>query len=122
MRFTPIHRTLEKLKRYSFYLGGDQPHVPWLDLTLGIGIPGVFLLVLAGVLAVKNALNVIPHLWSGISLWMLLSIALLMTTTEVSQQIYLDALVFLILWTAGLGLDAHLKHLPTKSKLNVLSY
>lgn len=83
-----------------------QAHSAWLDLTLGIGIPGVFLLVLAGVLALKNARQTRPRFWSFIAFWMLVSIALLMTTTEVSQKIYIDALVFLILWTAGLGLNA----------------
>lgn len=83
-----------------------QAHSAWLDLILGIGIPGVFLLVLAAALALKNASQVTPQFWSVIALWMLSSITLLMTTTEVSQQIYIDALVFLILWTAGLGLGA----------------
>ncbi|WP_062307826.1 O-antigen ligase family protein [Polynucleobacter sinensis] len=86
-----------------------QAHSAWLDLTLGIGIPGVFLLVLAGVIALKNA----SKAWGAIALWMLLSITLLMTTTEVSQQVYIDALAFLILWTAGLGLHDH-----TQSDIN----
>ncbi len=81
-----------------------QAHSAWLDLILGIGVPGVFLLVLAGVLAIKNAWQATPRFWSVIALWMLSSIVLLMTTTEVSQQIYIDALVFLILGVAGLGL------------------
>lgn len=81
-----------------------QAHSAWLDLTLGIGIPGVFLLVLAAVLALKNAWKSPSRLWGWTALWALSSIALLMITTEVSQQIYMDALVFLILWTAGLGL------------------
>lgn len=81
-----------------------QAHSAWLDLMLGIGIPGIFLLVLAAVLALKNALQVRARFWGRITLWMLLSIALLMATTEVSQQIYIDALAFLILFTAGLGL------------------
>lgn len=83
-----------------------QAHSAWLDLILGIGIPGFFLLVLSGVLALKNALRVTPCFWGVIFLWMLLSIALLMTTTEVSQRIYLDALVFLILCAAGIGLGS----------------
>jgi hypothetical protein len=83
-----------------------QSHSGWLDLTLGIGIPRVFLLILAGVLALKNAWRVARDFWGSIALWILLSIALLMITTEVSQKSYIDALVFLILWTAGLGLGA----------------
>lgn len=84
-----------------------QSHSGWLDLFLGIGIPGGFLLILAGVISLKNVLQVDGRSWGSISLWILLSIALLMITTEVSQKTYIDALVFLILWTAGLGLHTH---------------
>jgi CBS domain-containing membrane protein len=31
MRHTLTHRILDKLKHYSFYLGGDQPHVAWVE-------------------------------------------------------------------------------------------
>ncbi|MBU3589062.1 HPP family protein [Polynucleobacter sp. 80A-SIGWE] len=31
MRNAPIQRILNKLKRHSFYLGGDQPHVAWVE-------------------------------------------------------------------------------------------
>lgn len=81
-----------------------QAHSAWLDLTLGIGIPGVCLLLLAEVLALRNALQVSPRLWSESNLWLLLSISLLMLTTEVSFSPYVDALLFLILCTAGIGL------------------
>lgn len=84
-----------------------QAHSAWLDLTLGIGIPGLFLLIMAALLSIKNAWQVAPSSWGAVALWMLVSIALLMTTTEVSQQIYIDSLVFLILWAAGLGLNHH---------------
>jgi Ca2+/Na+ antiporter len=84
-----------------------QSHSGWLDLTLGIGIPGVFLLILAGGLALKNAWRVARNAWGSIALWILLSIVLLMVTIEVSQKTYIDALVFLIFWAAGLGLHTH---------------
>jgi hypothetical protein len=81
-----------------------QAHSAWLDLTLGIGIPGVFILVLAGGMALKNALYDSHSFWGGPALWILSSIALLMATTEVSQSNYINALIYLILWAAGLGL------------------
>jgi hypothetical protein len=81
-----------------------QSHSGWLDLTLGVGIPGVFLLLLAGVLSLKNVWVAACNPWGSIALWILLSIALLMITTEVSQRTYIDALIFLILWVTGLGL------------------
>lgn len=95
-----------------------QAHSAWLDLTLGIGIPGVLLLVLAGGLALKNACQTRIRFWGSESLWMLLSVALLMATTEVSQQIYIDALVFLILWTAGLGLSSQSTQMVTECELS----
>jgi hypothetical protein len=84
-----------------------QSHSGWLDLFLGIGIPGGFLLILAGAISLRNALQADRQSWGGISFWILLSIALLMITTEVSQKTYIDALAFLILWTAGLGLHSN---------------
>nr|WP_255534993.1 O-antigen ligase family protein [Polynucleobacter sp. Nonnen-W13] len=86
-----------------------QAHSAWLDLTLGIGIPGVLLLFLAGVVALNNALHATYRFWGNAALWIISSIALLMTTTEVSQSIYIDTLVFMILWVAGLGLNCPLR-------------
>lgn len=91
-----------------------QAHSAWLDLTLGIGIPGIFLLVFAGILSLRNALQITPDYWGTTALWVLLSIALLMITTEVSRPPYIDALVFLILWVAGLGLGQQSKSKPSK--------
>ena len=81
-----------------------QSHSGWLDLTLGIGVPGIFLLVLAGVIGAKNASKVMSPFWNTPILWLISSIALLMITTEVSQRVYVEALIFLILWMSGLGL------------------
>ena len=83
-----------------------QSHSGWLDLVFGIGIPGVLLIVLSGVLALVHVLRAAPYFLGSATFWMLLSIALLMITTEVSQKVYLEALIFLILVTAGLGLYA----------------
>jgi hypothetical protein len=84
-----------------------QSHSGWLDLTLGIGLPGVALILLAGIFALKNIYCANAGFWRGISSWLLLSITLLMVTTEVSQEIYVDALIFLILWVGAMGLRSH---------------
>ena len=81
-----------------------QSHSGWLDLTLGIGIPGVLLILLAGGLSIIQAHTADRGLWSRTGIWVLLSIALLMLTTEVSQKTYVDALIFWILWLGALGL------------------
>lgn len=88
-----------------------QCHSAWLDLTLGIGIPGVLLLIFAGALALKNAHMAAPRPWGQAAAWILLSIALLMITTEVSHSPYFETLVFIVLWVAGIGLNK-----PTASK------
>jgi len=83
----------------------DTSHSAWLDLTLGIGIPGMSLLLLSGLLALINSQRVTPYFWGSVAFWLLISISLLMITTEVARKGYIEALLFLILWTAGLGLQ-----------------
>jgi hypothetical protein len=83
----------------------DTSHSAWLDLTLGIGIPGVTFILLSGVLALVNVQRLAPYFWGATALWLLISIALLMVTTEVSRKGYVEGLLFLILWIAGLGLQ-----------------
>jgi O-antigen ligase len=80
-----------------------QSHSGWLDLTLGIGIPGIVLIILASSLAMRNLVHS-KLIWSDPVIWTLSSIALLMVTTEVSQKVYLDALIYLILFAASLSL------------------
>jgi hypothetical protein len=84
----------------------DTAHSAWLDLTLGIGIPGITLLLLSGLLALINSQRITPYFWGSAAFWLLISIFLLMITTEVARKGYIEALLFLILWTAGLGLHA----------------
>ena len=86
----------------------DTAHSAWLDLTLGIGIPGITLLLLSGLLALINSQRITPYFWGSAAFWLLISIFLLMITTEVARKGYIEALLFLILWTAGLGLHSKL--------------
>jgi len=83
----------------------DTSHSAWLDLTLAIGIPGVTLIFLSGLLALISVQRAAPYFWATTAFWLLVSIALLMVTTEVSRKGYIEALLFLVLWTAGLGLQ-----------------
>jgi len=80
-----------------------QSHSAWMDFTLGLGIPGFLLLFGAGMLAWKQSFNM--HLpWKSIGVWGLGATLLLLFTTEVSQRVYLDALIFAILWVTSLTL------------------
>jgi hypothetical protein len=96
----------------------DTSHSAWLDLTLAIGIPGMSLLILSGLLALINSQRAAPYFWGSAAFWMLISIALLMITTEVARKGYIEALLFLIFWIAGMGLhtevDENLGGLPDK--------
>ncbi len=83
----------------------DTSHSAWLDLTLGIGIPGVTLILLSGLLALIGTQRVPLYFWAATAFWLLISISLLMITTEVARKDYTEAFLFLILWIAGLGLQ-----------------
>lgn len=85
----------------------DTAHSAWLDITLGIGIPGVFLILLSGALAIKNTRQLAPSYYSVAVLWTLLSIFLLMLTTEVARKVYIEAVIFMILLAAGMGVGGY---------------
>jgi hypothetical protein len=82
----------------------DTAHSAWLDITLGIGIPGVFLLLLSGILALKNTLRPAANVFAVAVFWAVLSIFLLMLTTEVARKVYLESLIFMILLATGIGM------------------
>ena len=81
-----------------------QSHSGWLDLTMGIGIPGVLLILFAAGLSIRNLACYSESIWGSPFIWALSSIGLLMITTEVSQKVYLDAFIYCILFTASLSL------------------
>ena len=89
----------------------DQSHSAWLDLTLGIGIPGTCLVLGALILALYRAMiNVTnnPHnsnqaQWSSRVAWVLWALLLLWCTSEISQKIHLIALLFWVSFAIGLS-------------------
>jgi hypothetical protein len=80
-----------------------QSHSGWLDLMLGIGVPGALLLLVAGLLAIFNVSR-ITFPWSILGGWSLASILLLYTTTEVAQKNYVDTFVWFISLVASMAL------------------
>jgi hypothetical protein len=80
-----------------------QSHSGWLDFTLGLGLPGLFLLLGAGVLAWYQSLSG-PSLAQIIGGWVSASLLLSMFTTELSQKVYVDGLIFMIGLTAALNM------------------
>jgi len=81
-----------------------QSHSAWLDFTLGLGVPGIVLLLGSGILAWRNAKKIFLP-WNTAGRWGLSSILLLMCTTELSQRVYIDATIFMIGFAASLGLN-----------------
>jgi hypothetical protein len=69
-----------------------QSHSGWLDLTMGIGIPGILLILFAAGLSIRNLACYSESIWGSPFIWVLSSIGLLMITTEVSQKVYLEVL------------------------------
>jgi hypothetical protein len=80
-----------------------QSHSGWLDFALGMGMPGVALLLGSSILACLGARRNSPP-WSAIGLWGLASIIMLFCTTEVSQKVFIDAFIFLIAFVSALGI------------------
>ena len=76
-----------------------QTHSGWLDVTLGLGIPG-FLLIALTIIISYLALLRSKNLCAEYGASIILSIFLVFFTTELSQRIYIEAL-FLILGLAS---------------------
>jgi hypothetical protein len=80
-----------------------QSHSGWLDFTLGLGLPGLFLLLGAGMLAWYQTLTSSSHA-QIIGGWVLASLLLCLFTTELSQKVYIDCLIFMIGFSAALNM------------------
>lgn len=81
----------------------SHAHSGWLDLGLGLGLPGLALVLTALTLALIFIRNLTTP-WKNLGGWVLLSTLLLWCTTEVSNNGNFDPLVFWIILTAGLSL------------------
>lgn len=80
-------------------------HGGWLDLALGLGLPGITLVLTALTLALVRTRNLTTP-WENLGRWVLLSTLLLWCTTEVSNNGNFDPLLFWITMTASLALRA----------------
>jgi O-antigen ligase len=80
-----------------------QSHSGWLDFALGVGIPGVLLVLLTFLWGLK-ACRYISEPWKTINWSIVAGIILLFITTEVSQSIYIAGLFLIMGATIGFGL------------------
>ena len=88
-----------------------QNHSGWLDLGLGLGLPGMALILGALVIALRRCIKS-PSPIAYFGFWLLLSLALLWCTTEVSQRVYFDWLIFAIVWVSALTMGAMSPNTP----------
>jgi hypothetical protein len=85
-----------------------QSHSGWIDFTLGMGVPGVALILgaiwvlLLQLSSVNPTFGVFP--WVKACQWGLFCLLLIWCTTEISQKVYLDSLLFWIACSAGINL------------------
>ena len=95
-----------------------QSHSGWIDLGLGIGIPGL-LLILGSLLLLLYQLTLTSrgrdnnagtdHNFLKIAAqWVLFSFLIMWCTTEISQKIFFDDLIFWLSLAGGVALDLNL--------------
>jgi uncharacterized protein YneF (UPF0154 family) len=86
----------------------SQSHSGWLDLALGIGIPGILLIfgsLISGLVRLQSALTTPgqpPQVWLIMSFCVLFSFLLIWCTTEISQRVFFEELIFFLALTPGL--------------------
>jgi hypothetical protein len=81
-------------------------HSGWLDFTLGMGIPGLILVwaaMLGSFMLLVKASDGVITPWVNFCRWILLASFIMWLTTELSQRVFFDALIFWIALTSGLA-------------------
>jgi hypothetical protein len=93
-----------------------QNHSGWLDLALGLGLPGMALILGALAIALRRCIHS-PSSIAYFGCWLLLSLLLLWCTTEVSQKVYFDWLIFAIVWIGALSMSTISPNVPNSYKI-----
>jgi hypothetical protein len=97
-----------------------QSHSGWIDLTLGIGLPGVTIILCAAFFALRNlhfSQREVNSPLLVMSYWTLLALLLIWITTEISQRVYFDDLIFWLSFVSGFGLLGRVQTDIQKSRL-----
>lgn len=83
----------------------SHTHSGWLDLILGIGIPGFLLIFISIIFIIKESKN--THITIRlIILWGTFSLSTLWITTEVSATVTFAALIFFLMFFSGLTINS----------------
>ena len=91
-------------------------HSGWLDILLGLGLPGFLMIMIALGLGVKNVLVLEPP-WGAMGVWALMALLFLFLTTEASNKIEFDQLIFWIALVNSLWILSFVPH-PAKAILS----
>ena len=96
-----------------------QSHSGWVDLTLGLGLPGLFLILACSLILLSTMSKIAYHSimlndpYPFVVAWVLLSLLLMWCTTEISQKVYFDHLIFCLSFGGGICLNH--KNQPSQS-------
>jgi hypothetical protein len=88
----------------------DQSHSGWIDLALGLGIPGIeliltsFLILLYQLGRLGKDICTSRNPYATMVWWALFSALIMWCTTEISQKVYFDALILWLTLGVGVGL------------------
>jgi len=86
----------------------SQSHSGWVDLTLGIGIPGMLVLFgsvflsLRGLRKIKLLQDDYLYEWRAMVISILTGLAFIWLTTEISQKVFFDEMIFFTALTESL--------------------
>lgn len=88
-----------------------QTHSGWLDLTLGLGLIGLGLIIsclailIARIGQLQTSLDHSLALYPECIWWILMSLLVMWCTTEISQKIYFDNLIFWLAMASGMNVS-----------------
>lgn len=81
----------------------SHSHSGWLDLILGLGLPGFFCILGALILSMRLSRGS-ANPWKSLIFWALTASLILWVTTEVAATVSFSALIFWVSWACGLSL------------------
>ena len=86
----------------------SHTHSGWLDIILGLGIPGFVLILVAMIGLIKKGLES-ENFYAKSAVWVLPIISLAFLTSELSEKISFEVLIFYIAFYAGCSLPCQAK-------------
>lgn len=84
----------------------SMTHSGWIDFALGYGIPGLFLLFSASLICWRSGFYMSSP-WSGFVIWGFGSLNIIFLMKELSNEICVNAFIFIILFIASLSTSFH---------------